>query len=131
MEMLTCPYVFDEEQAQQMAEAAADILVAHTLLTTNGSIGAQTSLTLSEAAARVQAIRAAALRVNPEILVICHGGPIAEPADVQQILDQTQSVHGFFGASSIERLAVEQAINRQTRAFKEFRLAGAAVLRAI
>ena len=123
LQMLTCPYVFDEEQARQMAEAGADMLVAHMGLTTKGSIGAHTALTLDQAAARVQSIRDAAVEVNPVILVICHGGPIAEPADVTHVLASTHGVQGFFGASSIERLAVETAITEQTRAFKQARQA--------
>ena len=117
--LLTCPYVFNEEEARQMAEAGADVLVAHMGLTTKGTIGARTSLTLEAAAQRVQAIRDAGISVNPDVLVICHGGPIAEPADAQFILEHTQGVHGFFGASSIERLSVERAITEQTRAFKQ------------
>jgi predicted TIM-barrel enzyme len=127
LDMLTCPYVFDEEQARVMARAGADLLVAHMGLTTSGSIGAHTALTLDEAAVRVQKIRDAAVAANPDILVICHGGPIAEPADVTHVLSQTHGVQGFFGASSIERLAVEGAITGQTRAFKEIRFANAAV----
>ena len=121
LDMLTCPYVFDEEQARLMAEAGADVLVAHMGLTTKGSIGACTALTLEQAAVKVQSIRDAAVEVNPEILVICHGGPIAEPADAEFVLKSTRGVHGFFGASSIERLAVEPAITRQTKAFKQIR----------
>ena len=127
LDMLTCPYVFDEEQARAMARAGADLLVAHMGLTTSGSIGAHTALTLDEAAVRVQKIRDAAVAANPDILVICHGGPIAEPADVTDVLSHTHGVQGFFGASSIERLAVEGAITGQTRAFKEIRFANAAV----
>jgi predicted TIM-barrel enzyme len=127
LDMLTCPYVFDDRQAREMAHAGADVLVAHIGLTTSGSIGAQTALTLEQAARRVQSIRDAAVAANPEILVICHGGPIAEPPDAQYILTHTSGVQGFFGASSIERLAVEGAITGQTRAFKEFRFANAAV----
>jgi predicted TIM-barrel enzyme len=119
LELLTCPYVFTEEEARQMASAGADVLVAHMGLTTKGTIGARTSLTLETAARRVQAIRDAGVAVNPEVLVICHGGPIAEPEDARFILDHTQGVHGFFGASSIERLAVERAVTEQTRAFKQ------------
>jgi len=121
LDMLTCPYVFDEHQARQMAEAGADVLVAHMGLTTSGSIGAKTALTLEQAAKKVQAIRDAAVELRPDILVLCHGGPIAEPADVSWVLEATQGVHGFFGASSIERLAVEVAITRQTEAFKKVR----------
>lgn len=116
--MLTCPYVFNEDEAQAMAEAGADVLVPHLGLTTKGAIGAQTAVSLSEAARRVQAMRDAAIRVNPEILVLCHGGPIATPADAQYIFDHTEGIAGFFGASSIERLAVEPAITEQARRFK-------------
>jgi predicted TIM-barrel enzyme len=122
LDLLTCPYVFDPDQARRMAEAGADLLVAHMGLTTKGSIGAQTALTLEQAAARVQAIRDASVAVNPDALVICHGGPIAEPDDARYILQHTQGVQGFFGASSIERLAVETAITEQTRAFKQILL---------
>jgi predicted TIM-barrel enzyme len=121
LEMLTCPYVFDEEQANVMALAGADVLVAHMGLTTKGSVGAYTALTLDQAAERVQAIRDAAVKVRPEILVLCHGGPIAEPADLKYVQERTRGVHGFFGASSIERLAVEKAITEQTQAFKRVR----------
>ncbi len=125
LDMLTCPYVFSVEDAARMAEAGADVLVAHMGLTTKGSIGATTALTLEQAAGRVQAIREAGVAVNPDVLVICHGGPIAEPEDAKYILENTNGVHGFFGASSIERLAVERGITEQTRAFKQpFRSAG-------
>jgi predicted TIM-barrel enzyme len=119
LELLTCPYVFNEEEARLMAEAGADVLVAHMGLTTKGTIGAHTALSLEQAAARVQAIRDAGAAVKPDVLVICHGGPIAEPEDARFILEHTRGVHGFFGASSIERLAVERAITEQTRAFKQ------------
>jgi predicted TIM-barrel enzyme len=118
LDMLTCPYVFDENEAAKMAEAGADVLVPHVGLTTKGAIGAGTALTLEEAARRVQAMHDAAKRVNPDILVLCHGGPIAEPADAQYVLDHTNGVAGFFGASSIERLATEPAIEEQARRFK-------------
>lgn len=121
LDMLTCPYVFDEDQARRMAEAGADVLVAHMGLTTSGSIGAKTALTLKDAAKKIQAIRDAAIEQRPDILVLCHGGPVAEPADVAWVLKNTRGVHGFFGASSIERLAVEVAITRQTEAFKKIR----------
>lgn len=117
-DMLTCPYVFDADTARAMAEAGADVLVPHMGLTTSGSIGAYTALTLAEAAARVQAMRDAAVAVRPDIIVLCHGGPIATPADAQYIFDHTEGIAGFFGASSIERLAVEPAIEAQTREFK-------------
>lgn len=119
--MLTCPYVFNADEARAMAEAGADVLVPHMGLTTKGAIGASTALTLAESARRVQAMRDAAVKVNPEILVLCHGGPIAEPADAQYIFEHTEGIAGFFGASSIERLAVEPAIEGQARAFKALR----------
>ncbi|GAA0273060.1 phosphoenolpyruvate hydrolase family protein [Cryptosporangium japonicum] len=118
LDLLTAPYVFDEEQAADMARAGADILVPHMGLTTSGTIGAQTALSLEEAAQRVQALADAARRVNPDILCLCHGGPIAEPADAQYVLDHTEGVVGFFGASSIERLPTEVGIRRQTEDFK-------------
>ncbi|HEX6520447.1 MAG TPA: phosphoenolpyruvate hydrolase family protein [Streptosporangiaceae bacterium] len=116
---LTCPYVFDPEQAEQMARAGADVLVPHMGLTTSGTIGAQTALTLDEAVQRVQAMRDAAVAVNPGILVLCHGGPIAEPEDAGYVLNNTTGVCGFFGASSMERLPVERALTAQVRAFTE------------
>ncbi len=116
--MLTCPYVFNPDEATAMAQAGADVLVPHMGLTTKGAIGAYSAVTLAEAAERVQAMRDAAVRVNPEILVLCHGGPIAEPSDAHYILEHTEGIAGFFGASSIERLAVEPAIEAQARAFK-------------
>jgi predicted TIM-barrel enzyme len=122
MDMLTCPYVFNPEEARLMAEAGADVLVPHMGLTTRGSIGAETALTLEEAAKRVQAMRDAAVQVKPDILVLCHGGPIAEPQDAQYIFDHTTGIAGFFGASSIERLATEPAIEGQARQFKALNL---------
>ncbi len=118
LDMLTCPYVFDPESARAMAQAGADVLVPHMGLTTKGSIGADTALTLKDAARRVQAMRDAALEINPDIIVLCHGGPIAEPEDAQFIFDNTAGIAGFFGASSIERLATEPALEGQTRKFK-------------
>ncbi|RME77498.1 MAG: phosphoenolpyruvate hydrolase family protein, partial [Chloroflexi bacterium] len=122
LDMLTCPYVFDEEQAVAMAKAGADVLVPHMGLTTKGSIGAETALTLEESAKRVQAMHDAAKEVNPDILVLCHGGPIAEPEDAQYIFDHTEGVVGFFGASSLERLPTERAIEGQARSFKSLKL---------
>ncbi len=121
--MLTCPYVFNPDEARAMAEAGADVLVPHMGLTTKGAIGAETAVTLDMAAQRVQAMRDAAVRINPDILVLCHGGPIAEPEDAQYILDHTEGIAGFFGASSIERLATEPAIERQARLFKSLTFA--------
>ena len=119
LDMLTCPYVFDEDQARAMTHAGADVLVPHMGTTVSGTIGAQTAMTLDGAAHQVQAIRDAAVKIRPDILVLCHGGPIAEPQDAQYIFDHTEGIAGFFGASSIERLSVEPAIEAQTRRFKE------------
>ncbi|MFI6876703.1 phosphoenolpyruvate hydrolase family protein [Streptomyces sp. NPDC050400] len=117
-DLLTAPYVFDPGQAADMARAGADVLVPHVGLTTKGAIGAGTALTLDQAAAAVQEMHDAAKRVNPDVLVLCHGGPIAEPEDAQYVLDRTAGVVGFFGASSVERLPTERAIVAQTEAFK-------------
>jgi predicted TIM-barrel enzyme len=120
--LLTCPYVFDPASARQMARAGADVLVAHLGLTTKGSIGAKTALTLDQAAARVQAMHDAAHAVRKDVIVICHGGPIAEPADVEHVLARTTGIDGFFGASSIERLATEAGIEEQARRFRSIAL---------
>jgi len=117
-DLLTTPYVFSTDEAVVMTQAGADIIVAHMGLTTAGTIGAHTALTLEESAARVQEIRDAATAVNPDVLVICHGGPIAEPDDAAYILQHTTGVAGFFGASSAERLPTERAIKAQIEAFK-------------
>lgn len=117
MNLLTTPYAFNPDEARAMAEAGADILIPHMGLTTKGSIGASTALSLDESVASVQAMHDAAKRVNPEILVLCHGGPIAEPADAQYILDRTEGIVGFYGASSMERLPVEPAIANRVREF--------------
>jgi predicted TIM-barrel enzyme len=116
--LLTCPYVFTEEEARAMAQAGADVLIPHMGLTTKGLIGARTALTLPEAAQRVQALHDAARSVNPDVLVLCHGGPIAEPEDAAYVLAHTRGVVGFFGASSIERLPTEAAITGCVRQFK-------------
>jgi predicted TIM-barrel enzyme len=118
LDLLTCPYVFDEEEARAMTEAGADVLVPHMGTTIKGAIGAQTAMTLDDAARRVQAMRDAAVKVRPDILVLCHGGPIAEPEDAQYLFDHTEGVAGFFGASSIERLPTEVAITETVRRFK-------------
>jgi predicted TIM-barrel enzyme len=117
--LLTCPYVFTEDEARAMAKAGADVLIPHMGLTTKGSIGARTALTLEAAAKRVQALCDAAKAENPEILVLCHGGPIAEPEDAEYVLKNTKGVVGFFGASSIERLPTEVAITGCVKRFKE------------
>jgi len=118
LDLLTSPYVFDEDQAKDMARAGADILVPHMGLTTSGTIGAKTALTLEEAAVKVQQLADAARSVNPDILCLCHGGPIANPADAQYILDHTDGIVGFYGASSIERFPTEVSIRAQTEEFK-------------
>jgi len=117
MGLLTTPYCFNDDEAAAMAEAGADILIPHMGLTTKGTIGAETALTLEESARRVQSMHDAAKRVNKDILVLCHGGPIAEPADAQFILDHTEGVVGFYGASSMERLPVEPAITNRVQEF--------------
>lgn len=124
LEMLTCPYVFDEDQAVAMTKVGADIIVAHMCTTVAGSIGvsAATAPSLDECVKRVQAIHDAGKRVNPDVIVLCHGGSIAQPEDVQYILDRTEGIAGFFAASSVERLATEPAIEAQARRFKELHL---------
>jgi predicted TIM-barrel enzyme len=117
LDLLTTPYAFNSDEAADMALAGADILIPHMGLTTKGAIGAHTAVSLCEAAKRVQSMHDAARRVNNEILVLCHGGPIAEPADAQYILDHTEGIVGFYGASSMERLPVEPAIANRVREF--------------
>jgi predicted TIM-barrel enzyme len=116
--LLTCPYVFTEDEARAMAKAGADVLIPHMGLTTKGSIGARTALTLEESARRVQALCEAAKAESPDVLVLCHGGPIAEPEDAEYVLRHTKGVVGFFGASSIERLPTEAAITGCVKRFK-------------
>ena len=122
LDLLTCPYVFNEDEAIAMAKAGAVLLIALMGLTTNGTIGAKTAITLDQSVARIQAIQKAAVSIHPEILVLCHGGPIAEPDDVQYVLSRTQGICGFFGASSIERLPTERAITAQVGSFKNIRI---------
>jgi predicted TIM-barrel enzyme len=117
LDLLTTPYAFNTDEARDMAQAGCDILIPHMGLTTKGSIGAKTALTLEEAASRVQAMHDAAKRVNRDVLVLCHGGPIADPADAQYILDHTRGIVGFYGASSMERLPVEPAITNRIHEF--------------
>lgn len=122
LDMLTCPYVFDEDTAKRFTEAGADVVVAHVKTTVAGSIGVKdAAMSLDEAVERVQAMHDAAKSVNPDVIVLCHGGPIAYPEDAQYVLSRTRGVAGFFGASSIERLATEKAIEEQTRKFKSIR----------
>jgi predicted TIM-barrel enzyme len=117
-DLFTTPYVFDSQQAEAMARAGADILVAHMGLTSGGTIGAETALTLDACVQRIDAIAQAALNVRNDIIVLCHGGPIAEPADAAWVLHKARHCHGFYGASSMERLPTEKGITRQTQDFK-------------
>jgi predicted TIM-barrel enzyme len=119
MDLLTTPYVFGEDSARDMARAGADIVVCHMGLTTGGAIGAETAMKLADCVEPIEAWAAAAKAVNPEVIVLCHGGPIAMPEDAQYILQQCPSVHGFYGASSMERLPVEQALTETTRRFTQ------------
>jgi predicted TIM-barrel enzyme len=116
--LFTTPYVFNEQDAIKMAQAGADVLVAHVGLTTKGAIGAKTALSLDEAADLVQRIHDAGKSVNPDVMVICHGGPISEPEDAAYVLSKTKGIVGFFGASSVERLPTEVAISGQVQKFK-------------
>jgi len=116
--LLTCPYVFTPEDARAMARAGADVLVPHMGLTTGGSIGAETARTLDESVELIQAMHDAAMEVAPEVLVLCHGGPISEPDDAAYVLERTQGVVGFFGASSMERLPTEIALTETVKRFK-------------
>jgi predicted TIM-barrel enzyme len=118
LELLTTPYVFSEPDAVAMAEAGADIIVCHMGLTTGGSIGAETALNLDDCVGLVEAWSAAARSVRPDVIVLCHGGPIAMPADAAYVLQRATGVHGFYGASSLERLPTEKAITAQVREFK-------------
>jgi predicted TIM-barrel enzyme len=118
MDLLTTPYAFIPEEGEKMAAAGADIVVAHMGLTTKGAIGATTAMTLEESPALVQAICDAARGVNPEVIVLCHGGPISEPEDAEYVLQNTTGVNGFYGASSMERLPVEVAITEHMKKFK-------------
>ena len=116
--LLTTPYVFNERESADMARAGADIIVCHLGLTTGGSIGAETAVKLDQCPALIDAWSAAALAVNPDALILCHGGPIAEPEDADFILKNTRHCHGFYGASSMERLPVERALTEQVKRFK-------------
>lgn len=118
-DMLTTPYVFSADDATAMAKAGADIIVCHLGLTTGGSIGAETGVTLKECPALVDEWSAAALAVNPEAIILVHGGPVAMPEDAEYVLSRTKNCHGFYGASSMERLPTEVALTEQTRKFKQ------------
>ena len=119
LDLVTTPYVFNVNEAECMTKAGADILVAHMGLTISGSIGASTAMGLDDCVKLIQDIKDAATKINPEIIVLCHGGPIATPEDAKYVLGKTIGVQGFFGASSMERLPVEKAIMETTQAFKE------------
>jgi len=118
MDLVTTPYVFNPEEAKLMAEAGADVVVAHMGLTSSGSIGAQTGKSLEQCVKDIKAIQEAARGVNPDIIVLCHGGPIAKPEDARFVLETCSGLHGFFGASSMERLPVEEAIANVTKEFR-------------
>ncbi len=121
-DLLTTPYIFSAEDAVSMTKAGADIIVAHMGLTTGGTIGAETALTLSDCIARIDVWAAAARSVRDDIIVLCHGGPISSPEDAQHVLSSTKLCHGFYGASSMERLPVEHALVEQTKRFKNIHL---------
>lgn len=121
MGLLTTPYVFNVQESEKMTRAGADVLVAHMGLTTSGSIGATSGKTLDECVLLIQKIRDAAVAINPDVIVLCHGGPIASPEDAQYVLTRTSGIHGFYGASSMERLPVETAITDITKSFKSIR----------
>jgi len=121
MDMLTTPYAFNPEEARAMTKAGADVVVAHMGLTTKGAIGASTAVSLEEAPKKVQEICDAAKKINKDVIVLCHGGPISMPDDAEYVLQRTQGVHGFYGASSMERLPVETAIKKQMQDFKAVR----------
>jgi predicted TIM-barrel enzyme len=122
LDLLTTPYAFDAEQARQFAQVGADIIVAHMGLTTSESIGARTARSLEQCVAEVTAIVAASKSIRSDVLVLCHGGPIANPPDAQYLLDRVEGLDGFYGASSMERLPTELAITRQTRDFADLRM---------
>ena len=122
LDLITTPYAFDAEQARQFAQVGADIIVAHMGLTTSGSIGARTARSLDDCVAEVTAIVAASKSIRSDVLVLCHGGPIAHPPDAQHLLDRVEGLDGFYGASSMERLPTELAITRQTRDFADLRM---------
>ena len=117
-DLLTAPYIFDPESAVEMAKAGADVLVPHMGLTTKGTIGATSAKTLDQCVTLVQAMHDAAAAINPEVIVLCHGGPIAEPDDARYVLERTRGVKGFFGASSMERLPTEIAMTENMQRFK-------------
>lgn len=124
MDLLTTPYAFTPDEAQAMTRAGADIIVAHMGVTTGGEVGAVAAKSLDQCVTEIEAIAEAARRVRPDILVLCHGGPISMPDDARHVLDRAPNCHGFYGASSIERLPVEIAIKAQVQAFKSLKTGG-------
>lgn len=120
--LLTTPYVFNADDAIKMTQAGADVLVAHMGLTTSGTIGAKTGNSLDECVKAIQEIRDAAVGVREDVIVLCHGGPVAEVKDVEYVLARTKGIHGFYGASSMERLPVEIAIRDNMKGFKELKV---------
>jgi predicted TIM-barrel enzyme len=124
LDLLTTPYVFNVDEAERMTRAGADVLVVHLGLTTSGSIGATTSVTLDDCVGAIQEIRDAVVKIREDIIVLCHGGPVASVEDATFVLGKTEGVHGFFGASSMERLPVETAIQKNTEAFKNIGFTG-------
>jgi predicted TIM-barrel enzyme len=123
LDLVTCPYVFTPDEARAMTQAGADVLVPHMGLTTKGTIGAHSARTLEECVELIQAMHDAAREVDPDVLVLCHGGPIAEPEDAAYVLERTDGVAGFFGASSMERLPTEIAMTENMKRFKALALA--------
>lgn len=121
LDLLTTPYVFNVDEARKMTDAGADILVAHMGLTTSGSIGATSGKSLDDCVKLIQEIRDTAVKSNKDIIVLCHGGPIAAPEDAEYVLSRTTGIHGFYGASSMERLPVEEAITNITKTFKNIK----------
>ncbi|HXA67679.1 MAG TPA: phosphoenolpyruvate hydrolase family protein [Bryobacteraceae bacterium] len=122
MDLLTTPYCFNPAEARAMAEAGADVIVAHLGLTTKGTIGASTAVTLEDAPQQVQEIADAAKSAREDVILLCHGGPISEPRDAEYVLHRTKGVHGFYGASSMERLPVEKAITETMKSYKAIEL---------
>jgi len=122
LDLLTTPYVFDPSEAMAMAKVGADIIVAHVGTTVKGTIGAKSTISLDDSAMAIQAMHDAAKEANPEVMVICHGGPIADPEDVEYVLERTHGIVGFYGASSMERLPVERAITEHVKTFKKLHI---------
>lgn len=121
LDLITTPYVFNVEEAKKMSHAGADIIVAHMGLTTSGSIGATSGKSLDDCVKLIQEIRDEATKIKDDVIVLCHGGPIAAPEDAEYVLSRTKGVHGFYGASSMERLPVEEAITNITKTFKNLK----------